>query len=99
MTLFDSKHNITGSISQIIELATISRKQGLLALEMKLEEIHDPFFRKVVQLIIDGTEPKLVHEILETEVNQQEEEGLTAAKVWEAAGGYAPTVGILGAVL
>ena len=52
-----------------------------------------------VQLIVDGTDPKAVHEILEIEVEHQEEEGLMAAKVWEAAGGYAPTVGILGAVL
>ncbi|MEK7870538.1 MAG: MotA/TolQ/ExbB proton channel family protein, partial [Nitrospirota bacterium] len=51
------------------------------------------------QLIVDGTDPKAVHEILEIEVEHHEEAGVKAAKVWEAAGGYAPTVGILGAVL
>ena len=60
---------------------------------------HDPFFRKGIQLIVDGTDPKVVHEILEIEVEHHEEHGILAAKVWEAAGGYAPTVGILGAVL
>lgn len=88
-----------GTIKQILDLATVSRKQGLLALESKLKEITDPFFRKGVQLIVDGTDPKAVHEILEIEVEHHEEEGVQAAKVWEAAGGYAPTVGILGAVL
>jgi chemotaxis protein MotA len=71
----------------------------LLALEGKLKEIKDPFMRKGVQLIVDGTDPKAVHEILEIEVEHHEETGIQAAKVWEAAGGYAPTIGILGAVL
>lgn len=86
-------------IKLILDLATVSRKQGLLALEGKLKDIKDPFMRKGVQLIVDGTDPKAVHEILEIEVEHHEEEGVAAAKVWEAAGGYAPTVGILGAVL
>ncbi|MEK7300182.1 MAG: flagellar motor protein [Nitrospirota bacterium] len=88
-----------GTIKLILDLATVSRKQGLLALEGKLKDIKDPFFKKGVQLIVDGTDPKAVHEILEIEVEHHEEAGVKAAKVWEAAGGYAPTVGILGAVL
>ena len=97
--IMDPKHDNKGTITTIIDLANVSRKQGLLALEGKLKDIHDPFFRKGVQLIVDGTDPKVVHEILEIDVEGQEEEGVTAAKVWEAAGGYAPTVGIIGAVL
>jgi chemotaxis protein MotA len=93
------KHDSKGAITTIIDLANVSRKQGLLALEGKLKDIHDPFFRKGVQLIVDGTDPKAVHEILEIDVEYQEEEGIKAAKVWEAAGGYAPTIGIIGAVL
>lgn len=92
-------HDIKGTIKLILDLANVSRKQGLLALEGKLKEIKDPFFKKGVQLIVDGTDPKAVHEILEIEMEHHEEEGILAAKVWEAAGGYAPTVGILGAVL
>ncbi len=88
-----------GTIKLILELANISRKQGLLALEGKLKTITDPFMKKGVQLIVDGTEPKAVIEILEIEVEHHEEQGVIAAKVWEAAGGYAPTVGIIGAVL
>lgn len=88
-----------GTIKLILDLANVSRKQGLLALEGKLKDIQDPFFKKGVQLIVDGTDPKAVHEILEIEVEHHEEAGIQAAKVWESAGGYAPTVGILGAVL
>lgn len=88
-----------GTIALILDLANVSRKQGLLALEGKLKDIKDPFMKKGIQLIVDGTDPKAVHEILEIEVEHHEEEGVMAAKVWEAAGGYAPTVGILGAVL
>ena len=88
-----------GTIKLILDLANISRKQGLLALESKLKDIKDPFMKKGIQLIVDGTEPKAVHEILEIEVEHHEEQGVIAAKVWEAAGGYAPTVGIIGAVL
>jgi len=93
------KHDNKGIIATIIDLANVSRKQGLLALEGKLKDIHDPFFRKGVQLIVDGTDPKVVHEILEIDVEQHEEEGINAARVWEAAGGYSPTIGIIGAVL
>lgn len=95
----DPKHDNKGTIATIIDLANVSRKQGLLALEGKLKDIHDPFFRKGVQLIVDGTDPKAVHEIMEIDVEYQEEEGIKAAKVWEAAGGYSPTIGIIGAVL
>lgn len=99
LALFDPKTNAKEQIGQIVELANISRKQGLLALEGKLKGIGDPLFRKGVQMIVDGTDAKVIQGILEVEVEHQEDEGMTAAKVWEAAGGYAPTVGILGAVL
>lgn len=99
LAIGNPSHDPKGTIKQILDLANISRKQGLLALEAKVKEIHDPFFKKGVQLIVDGTEPKAVHEILEIDVEHHEEQGVQAAKVWEAAGGYAPTVGILGAVL
>jgi chemotaxis protein MotA len=99
LALAGPRQDNKGTIKLILDLANVSRKQGLLALEGKLKEIKDPFMRKGVQLIVDGTDPKAVHEILEIEVEHHEEEGVKAAKVWEAAGGYAPTIGILGAVL
>ena len=99
LSIMAPKHDNKGTIATIIDLANVSRKQGLLALEGKLKDIHDPFFRKGVQLIVDGTDPKVVHEVMEIDVEYQEEEGIKAAKVWEAAGGYSPTIGIIGAVL
>lgn len=99
LTIYGSHIDNKGTIKLILDLANVSRKQGLLALEGKLKDIKDPFMKKGIQLIVDGTDPKAVHEILEIEVEHHEEQGVIAAKVWEAAGGYAPTVGILGAVL
>jgi chemotaxis protein MotA len=99
LVLSSPRHDTKAMITSILDLANVARKQGLLVLESKLKDIPDPFFRKGIQLIVDGTDPKVVHEILEIEVEHHEEEGVVAAKVWEAAGGYAPTVGILGAVL
>jgi chemotaxis protein MotA len=99
LALFDPKVDIKGDIAMIVELANLSRKQGLLALEGKIKDIPDPFFKKGVQFIVDGTDPAMMQEILESEVEHHEEEGMTAAKIWDAAGGYSPTVGILGAVL
>lgn len=99
LALFEPKNHAKEHIAQIVDLANTSRKQGLLALEGKLKDIKDPLFRKGVQMIVDGTDAKVIQGMLEIEVEHEEEEGMTAAKVWEAAGGYSPTVGILGAVL
>lgn len=99
LAISSPKHDAKGTITTMISLADVARKQGLLALEGKLKDLHDPFMKKGLQLIVDGTEHKAVHEILEIEMEHHEEQGVIAAKVWEAAGGYAPTVGILGAVL
>jgi chemotaxis protein MotA len=99
MVFFDKKSDLKGTITQIVELSNISRKQGLLALEGKIKDIPDPFFAKGVQLVVDGMEAKVIMGILEVEVDHEEESANTAAKFWEAAGGYAPTVGILGAVM
>ncbi|GJL53212.1 MAG: flagellar motor protein [Nitrospirales bacterium] len=88
-----------GIIAQIVELGNVSRKQGLLALEGQIKSIGDPLMAKGVQLVVDGTEPPKIREILEVEVGMFEEEYTLAGKVWESFGSYAPTVGILGAVM
>ncbi len=96
---FNPKDQPRELIRKIGEYATIARKEGLLALEPKIKEIDDPFFAKGLQLIVDGTEPQTTREILEVDVAYAEEYDLSSAKVFESAGGYAPTIGILGAVL
>ncbi len=86
-------------IGRIAEWSHTARREGLLALEGYLAELRDPFLRKGLQLLVDGAEPERVREVLEVEIATQEEQLKRAAKVWESAGGYAPTIGILGAVM
>ena len=99
MVFFNVHADSKNVITQIVELATISRKQGLLALEGKLKTMGDPFLKKGVQMVVDGTEAKAIREILEIEVEQFEEENNLSGKVYESLGGFAPTIGILGAVM
>ncbi len=86
-------------IKEIVEMAKVARKDGLLALEKNLETVSNPFMKRYLQQIIDGLEPEMVREHMETEIYLEEEEAGIGAKVFEAGGGYAPTVGIIGAVL
>lgn len=86
-------------IAQIVEWSHIARKEGLLALEVQTEQINDPFQRKGIQLLVDGVEPEQLREVLEVEIGAYEADLKLAARVWESAGGYSPTIGILGAVM
>jgi chemotaxis protein MotA len=87
------------AVRQIVDWAQIARKEGILALESKLDAVTDSFIRNGLQLLIDGFEPEGIRHALEVEMGAWEERQRAAARVWEAAGGYAPTIGILGAVL
>jgi chemotaxis protein MotA len=86
-------------IDEIVAAATVARKEGVLALENQKSKLSDPMLRRGLQFVVDGFEPATVREILEAEIDQIRAEEDAAARVFEAAGGYAPTVGILGAVL
>lgn len=86
-------------IQHIKEWSNAARREGLLALEMQAEAVTDPFIKKGLYLLVDGAEPEKLRSVLEIEIGIFEERMRQAAKVWEAAGGYAPTIGILGAVL
>ncbi|HMM54171.1 MAG TPA: flagellar motor protein [Candidatus Desulfobacillus sp.] len=86
-------------IDRITEWSLTSRREGLLALEGHLAELDDAFLRKGLQLLVDGADPERVREVLEVEIGAQEEQLKRAARIWESAGGYAPTIGILGAVM
>ncbi|WP_028994496.1 flagellar motor protein [Azonexus hydrophilus] len=87
------------TIDQILQWSQLSRREGLLVLENYLPGIKDDFTRKGLQLLVDGAEPERIRELLEVEVDTYEEELRQSAKVWESAGGYSPTIGILGAVM
>ncbi len=86
-------------IRRIVDFAVTGRRNGLVALEPDLDAVGDSFLRRAVRLAIDGMNPKMLRETLEQEISTYEEERRRVAKVYETAGGFAPTVGILGAVL
>uniref|UniRef100_A0A7C5EMX7 Flagellar motor protein n=1 Tax=Desulfobacca acetoxidans TaxID=60893 RepID=A0A7C5EMX7_9BACT len=86
-------------VSRLVQLAYRARREGLLALEGEVAQLKDPFLRRSLELVIDGYPAPQVREIMEMELTRLEEVGQIPAKVFEAAGGYAPTIGILGAVL
>ena len=86
-------------IADVFRWSLSARKEGLLSLEEQAEIAADPFARKGLQLLVDGTDPEKLREAMEVEIITFEEYHRQAARIWEAAGGYAPTIGILGAVL
>lgn len=86
-------------IKQVSNWSQVSRREGLLALENVINQLRDDFARKGLQLLVDGAEPERLREVLEVEISTFEEEMKLSARIWEAAGGYSPTIGILGAVL
>ncbi|MFC4528038.1 flagellar motor protein [Dyella halodurans] len=93
------KHQPSDLISRIVGWSEISRRQGLLGLEPQIESEDDSFVRKGLQLLVDGSEPDAIRGVLEVEVDAREHADLAAAKVYENAGIYSPTMGIIGAVM
>lgn len=91
--------NLAGLIEQTTSWSYIARKEGLLSLEGRIASVPDPFVRKGLQLLVDGVEPERLREVLEVEIDATEARMKQSARIWEAAGGYSPTIGILGAVM
>jgi chemotaxis protein MotA len=87
------------TLDMVVDWSQKARRGGLLALEPFIEEQKDLFHRRGLQMLVDGTEPEALRETLELDLNAFEQHNIDAAKVWQAAGGYSPTIGILGAVL
>ncbi len=88
-----------GVIEQLVDLATIARREGILALEEQLESFSDPFLKSGIQLVVDGVDPELVKNMLETELAFLDERHQGAAAMFDSAGGFAPTMGIIGTVM
>ena len=88
-----------GVIRKIVEWSQLARKQGLLGLEPQIDSESDPFLRKGLQLVVDGAEPEQIRSIMEVELGVREHADFAGAKVFEGMGVYAPTLGIIGAVL
>jgi chemotaxis protein MotA len=87
------------TIEQIVNWANAVRKDGILALDAQVAHVADPLARSGLQMLADGFDGTSIHEALEVEISSREHAEKEAAKVWESAGGYAPTIGIIGAVL
>jgi chemotaxis protein MotA len=87
------------TIDSLIQYATKARKNGIVSLESEAATIPDPFLRRAVNLAVDGTDLQELRKMMELDIGLSEHTGEAEAKVWEAAGGYAPTIGIIGAVM
>ena len=86
-------------ITKIVEWSNTARKQGLLGLEPTIAREDDEFVKKALQLVVDGSEPDSISNVMYVELNMREHADISAAKVFEGMGVYSPTLGIIGAVL
>lgn len=90
---------IDAVLEQLIEYANRARKSGIVALEQDAESIKDPFLRKGINLAVDGTDLQEIRKMMELDMAVAEQRSEEEAKVFESAGGYSPTIGIIGAVM
>lgn len=97
--LFDAAASPDALIGELIGYATKARKSGLVSLEAEALRVADPFLRKALNHAVDGTDMQELRAILELEIELQQRRSFAEAKVFESAGGYAPTIGIIGAVM
>lgn len=97
--LIPKEADLSAQIDKVIYWSHLARKEGLLGLENALPNEKDPFIKKGLQLLVDGNNPDAIREILDLDIYSKENMGLQAAGLYEAMGGYAPTIGILGAVM
>jgi chemotaxis protein MotA len=86
-------------IAQLIQFANQARRQGIVSLDAEIDNISEPFLKKALMLAVDGTEPEQLRKMMELELDNQSEEEERVPQVFESAGGFSPTIGIIGAVM
>src|SRR5580658_10645600 len=96
---FEEVINMDAAVDEIVAYASKARKSSIISLEEDLDKIGDPFLKKALSLAVDGTDLKELRKMMDLEIFQAEKRGEASAKVYEAAGGYSPTIGIIGAVM
>jgi chemotaxis protein MotA len=96
---FDHSRDPHKLIAEIVGCAIKARKEGIVSLDGDLEGIEDPFLKKGLMLAVDGTEPQEIRKMMELELDNQAEHDGHVPRVFESAGGFSPTIGIIGAVL
>lgn len=97
--LIPEKLQMSKQIDKIVHWSSMARKEGLLGLETVIDNEKDSFAKKGLQLLVDGNEPEVIRDCLEVELATKEHLDMQAAKVFDAMGGYSPTIGIIGAVI
>lgn len=96
---FERKLDPQQTVRQLVVFADKARRQGMVSLDADLPAINDPFLKKTLMLAVDGTEPQELRKMMQLEVDNQAEYEDNIPRVFESAGGFAPTIGIIGAVL
>lgn len=96
---FNAQHDPRETIQRLVQYAQKARREGIVSLDADLPQIQDPFLKKSLMLAVDGTEPQELRGIMELELDNQAEHEEQVPQVFESAGGFAPTIGIIGAVL
>ncbi len=97
--LFEPRQDAKGMLQTLVRFAHQARREGIISLDSNLNAIADPFLKKSLMLAVDGTEPQELRKIMEMEVDNLAEDEEQVPQVFEAAGGFAPTIGIIGAVM
>jgi chemotaxis protein MotA len=96
---FDKKVDIKGNVKLIIDLANLARKEGLLALEEAGDNMDDSFLKKGILLIVDGADPELVKDVLETEILFIEKRHMESQKVFRTLAAFSPAFGMIGTLI
>ena len=97
--LLPPAYNRSAVLSKTIDWSKAARREGLLGLEPAVGKEQDPLTQKGLQMLVDGLEPEVIRTIMDVEIDNALAQDVRAAKVYEAMGGYSPTIGIIGAVL
>ncbi|QBC44130.1 flagellar motor protein [Iodobacter fluviatilis] len=93
------QHDFKKQLGVLLNWSQQARRGGLLALEAYVQSEKDIFVKRALQMVVDGAEPEVIRRAMELDIDSFEDRARSAAKIWEAAGGYSPTIGIIGAVM
>jgi chemotaxis protein MotA len=96
---FEEVIDLNAAVDEIVGYASKARKSSIISLEEDLDKISDPFLKKALSLAVDGTDLKELRKMMDLEIYQAEKRAESGLKIYEAAGGYSPTIGIIGAVM
>jgi chemotaxis protein MotA len=91
--------NAQSTIELLVRYTNLARREGIISLDKELATIHEPFLHRALMLAVDGTDPEELRKIMELELDNKEEQEEKIPQLFESAGGFAPTIGIIGAVL